>query len=179
MPDSRDYYAGYDKPKPKTPPPSPPKEWDPTSFQPPPVRSGPDKHQPVPPPIPGGSGKGKTSVDTPSMKLFADNMEALKAPVMQAYEKLTQLPVVNPGSFYDGYMLRQVSCGANGDSGLQNTYIKILHDLGQGLADIASGVRQLSANYSTVEEESKMTADELNKALESAQGDFTKIGSGG
>ncbi|MGW1029003.1 hypothetical protein ACWD4J_35890 [Streptomyces sp. NPDC002577] len=158
----------------------PPKEWDPTTFHAPHTRPGPEKHDPTPPPVPGGSGSGRrTSVDTPSMELFADNMDKLAEPVKQAYQKLLELHRVNPGAFYDAYMLRQVSCGANGDSGLQNTYLKILHDLGQGLADISSGARLLSQKYKTVEEESKMTAEDLNNAFQSAQSDFTKIGSGG
>ncbi|MFI7499925.1 hypothetical protein ACIBVL_15760 [Streptomyces sp. NPDC049687] len=157
-----------------------PKEWDPTTFHAPHTRSGPSKHDATPPPVPGGSGKGgKTSVDTPSMELFASNMEKLAEPVKQAYQKLAELQKANPGAFYDAYMLRQVACGANGDTGLQNTYLKILHDLGQGLADISSGVRQLSSKYTTVEEESKMTAEDLNKAMNSAQSDFAKMGSGG
>ena len=165
------------KAKPKPPP---PKQWDPTTFHAPPARSGPEKQDLTPPHVPGRSGGGRTtSVDTPSMKVFADNMDTLAEPVKQAYDKLMQLQRVNPGAFYDAYMLRQVSCGTNGDSGLQNTYLKILHDLGQGLADISSGMRQLSAKYKTTEEEAKMTADDLSKAMESAQSDFTKIGSGG
>ncbi|WP_405554207.1 hypothetical protein OIE52_40550 [Streptomyces canus] len=113
------------------------------------------------------------------MELFASNMEKLAEPVKQAYKKLAELERTNPGAFYDAYMLRQVACGANGDTGLQNTYLKILHDLGQGLTDISSGVRQLSSKYTTVEEESKMTAEDLSNAMNSAQSDFTKIGSGG
>ncbi|MDO0916579.1 hypothetical protein QQM39_38890 [Streptomyces sp. DT2A-34] len=113
------------------------------------------------------------------MELFAGNMDKLAEPVKQAYQKLMELQRVNPGSFYDAYMLRQVSCGANGDTGLQNTYLKILHDLGQGLADISTGMHQLSAKYKTTEEEAKMTAEDLNKAMQSAQSDFSKLGTGG
>lgn len=157
-----------------------PKEWDPTTFHSPHTRSGPTKHDPTPPSVPGGSGRGRrTSVDTPSMEVFADNMDKLAEPVKEAYQKLMQLHRVNPGAFYDAYMLRQVACGANGDTGLQNTYLKILHDLGQGLSDISSGMRQLSAKYTTVEEESKMTAEDLNKAMQPAQSDFSKLSTGG
>ncbi|QKZ15964.1 hypothetical protein [Streptomyces chartreusis] len=160
-------------------PPPTPKEWDPTTFHAPHTRSGPEKNEPAPPPVPGGTGQGRrTSVDTPSMELFADNMDRLAEPVKQAYQKLIQLQRVNPGAFYDGYALRQAASGTNGDSGLQSRYLKVLHDLGQGLADISSGMRQLSQKYKTVEEESKMTAEDLNNAMQSAQSDFSKIGSG-
>ena len=176
MPDTRS--LNWDEEE--KPPPPPPKEWDPTTFRPPHTRSGPDTHDPTAPPVPGGSGNGRrTSVDTPSMELFADNMDRLAGPVKQAYQQLLDLQRVNPGAFYDAYMLRQASCGTNGDSGLQNTYLKILHDLGQGLADISTGMRQLSAKYKTTEEEAKMTAEDLNKAMQSAQSDFTKLGMGG
>ncbi|KUO05516.1 hypothetical protein AQJ67_05030 [Streptomyces caeruleatus] len=157
-----------------------PKEWDPTTFHAPPTRSAPEKSDITPPPVPGGTGRGsRTSVDTPSMELFADNMDKLAEPVKKAYDKLMQLQKVNPGAFYDAYMLRQVACGANGDSGLQNNYLKVLHSLGQGLADISAGMRQLSANYKTTEEEATMTAEDLNTAMQSAQSDFSKMNSGG
>ncbi|WP_405467272.1 hypothetical protein [Streptomyces canus] len=113
------------------------------------------------------------------MELFAGNMDKLAEPVKQAYQQLLKLQRVNPGAFYDAYALREVTSGANGDSGLQNTYLKMLHDLGQGLTDISTGMRQLSAKYKTVEEESKMTADDLSNAMQSAQSDFTKFGTGG
>ncbi|MFE7271405.1 hypothetical protein [Streptomyces sp. NPDC057623] len=167
-------------PKEEEPPPPPLKEWDPTTFHPPHTRSGPDQHDPPAPPVPGGSGNGRrTSVNTPSMELFAGNMDRLAEPVKQAYQTLVDLQRVNPGAFYDAYALRQSACGANGDTGLQNTYLKILHDLGQGLTDISAGMRQLSAKYKTTEEEAKMTAEDLNKAMQSAQSDFTKLGTGG
>jgi len=156
-----------------------PTAWDPTTFHPPHTRSAPQPHDPTPPKVPGGAGGGrKTSVDTPSMELFAANMEKLAGPVKEAYEKLLQLERVNPGAFYDAYALRQAACGANGDSGIQAKYLKILHDLGQGLADLSTGVRQLSAKYKTTEEEAKMTAEELDKALQSVQSDISKMGSG-
>ncbi|MEH0581023.1 MULTISPECIES: hypothetical protein [Streptomyces] len=158
----------------------PPKHYDPTTFHPPHTKSGPQKHDAVPPPVPAGSAKGRTtSVSTPSMELFADNMDRLAEPVKQAYEKLLRLQRVNPGAFYDAYSLRQVTSGANGDSGLQKTYLKILHDLGQGLSDISSGMRQLSGKYTTVEDESTMTAEDLNNAMQNAQSDFSKLGTGG
>ena len=178
MVDSRTIDWGLDGKK--APPPPDPKPWDQSTFRPPDTRSGPKKAAPTPPPVPGGSGKGKrTSVDTPSMELFAANMDKLAGPVKQAYEMLLQLQRVQPGAFYDAYMLRQAASGANGDSGLQNTYLKILRDLGQGLTDIGSGMRQLSSKYKTVEDESKMTAEDLITAMQSAQGDFSKIGTGG
>lgn len=156
-----------------------PTEWDPTTFHAPHTRSAPRQYDPTPPNVPGGSGGGrKTSVDTPSMELFAANIEKLAGPVKEAYEKLLHLERVNPGAFYDAYALRQAACGANGDSGLQAKYLKILHDLGQGLADLSTGVRQLSAKYKTTEEEAKMTAEELDKALQSVESDISKMGSG-
>jgi hypothetical protein len=178
MPDTDSLDWGDDKPK---PPPPKPKEWDPTTFHAPHTRSGPTQHDATPPPVPGGSGKAgrKTSVDTPSMELFADNMDKLAEPVKEAYQKLLHLQRVNPGAFYDGYALRQVTCGANGDGGLQAKYLKMLNDLGTGLGDISHGMRQLSQKYKTVEEESKMTAEDLNNAMQSAQSDFSKMSTGG
>jgi hypothetical protein len=178
MPDSFDVdILGPDKPSPPSPK---PKEWDPTTFHAPHTRSGPKTNVVEPPAVPGERGKGgRTVVDTPSLDLFASNMDKLAEPVQKAYSKLLNLKTVAPGAFYDAYQLRSASSGANGDQGIQATYLKILHDLGQGLADIKSGAQTLSKKYTTTEEENKMSADEVSTAMQSAQGDFGKLNSGG
>jgi hypothetical protein len=178
MPDSFDVdILGPDKPSPPSPK---PKEWDPTTFHAPHTRSGPKTDKVTPPAVPGERGKGgRTVVDTPSLDLFASNMDKLAEPVKEAYNRLLKLQTVAPGAFFDAYKLREATSGADGSQGIQATYLKILHDLGQGLADIGSGSRQLSKNYSTTEEENKMSADEVSTAMESAQGDFSKLNSGG
>lgn len=158
---------------------APPKQYDPTTFHAPPTRSGPATSHVQPPPVPGGTGKGNTVVDTPSLDLFADNMDKLAEPVKLAYQKLSQLKPVAPGAFYDAYELRSAAAGANGDQGLQNTYLKMLNDLHQGLSDISTGVRGLSKKYTSVEQDNKMTTTDLSNAFESAQGDFSKLNSGG
>jgi hypothetical protein len=163
--------------KPVQPAPTP-QHWDPTTFHAPPTRSGATKTDIPVPPVPAASKSGKTSVDTPSLDLFASNVDAIAEPVKQAYQKLMQLQAVHPGAFYDAYMLRSAASGANGDQGIQSTYLKVLKDLGQGLSDISSGVRTLSKKYTTVEEDNKMTADDLSNAMESAQSDFSSMNSG-
>ena len=164
----------------RTAPPDPqPKPWDPTTFHAPPTRSVANTQTVEAPPVPDNSGKtGHTVVDTPSMELFSGNMTKLAEPVQKAYEMLLKMPSVNPGSFFDAYNLRQATSGDTGDQGIQATYLKILHGLGQGLADIGSGTRQLSQKYSTIEEENKMSADEVQEALAPALGDFGKLSSG-
>jgi hypothetical protein len=166
--------------KSKAAPPPEAKHWDPTTFRPPETRSRPktEEHIPVPA-VPDSSGRGRTAVHIPSLNLFADNMEKLAEPVKKAYDRLAQQQMVHPGTFYDAYQLRSAASGANGDGGIQNTYLKILHDLGKGLHDLSTGMRSLSKTYTNTEEQAKMKADDLQKALSPAQGDFGKISSGG
>lgn len=167
-------------PSPKRQPAPQPDQWDQSTFHAPTGQSGPRSDNVTPPPVPAEKGKGgRTVVDTPSLDLFASNMDQLAGPVKDAYNKLLNLKAVAPGAFYDAYQLRSAVSGPDGTQGLQDTYLKILHDLGQGLGDISSGVRTMSKNYSTIEEENKMSADDVSTALESAQGDFSKLNSGG
>jgi hypothetical protein len=91
-----------------------------------------------PPGVPGGKSGGKgTTVDTPSMKLFADNMDKLIAPTQAAAKKL-------------------------------DTVV-------QGLGDLRDGVRELASRYATLEDANKMTATDLDKAMQSANGDFSVL----
>ncbi|MBC9730526.1 hypothetical protein [Streptomyces sp. TRM68367] len=153
------------------------KPWDPSTFHAPHTRSGPTTTNVEAPPVPTGTGKGgRTVVDTASLDLFASNMLRLADPCKKAYTKVLNVQTVTPGSFYDAYKLGQAICG---DAGLQGKYLTFLHALGQGLADIATACQDLSRKYSTIEDENKMSADEVLSAMQPAQGDFSKFTSGG
>jgi hypothetical protein len=128
-----------------------------------------------PPTVPGGSGSGSgTSVDTPSMKLFADNIDKLIAPTQAAAKKLDPINVA-PGAFYHADQIRTKVNGLNADDGLKAQYGKVLADLVQGLGDLRDGVRQLASNYATLEDANKMTSTDLDKAMQSTSGDFTVL----
>ncbi len=128
-----------------------------------------------PPGVPGGKGGGKgTTVDTPSMKLFADNMDKLIAPTQAAAKKLDTVSTA-PGAFYHADQIRTKVNGLNADDGLKAQYGKVLADLVQGLGDLRDGVRELASRYATLEDANKMTATDLDKAMQSANGDFSVL----
>jgi hypothetical protein len=157
--------------------PAPPaQQWDPTTFHAPPTRSGPTPVAVEAPQVPTGTGKGgSTVVNTPSLDQFASNMGQLAEPVKKAYTMVLNMKPVLPGDFFDAYKLAQATTG---DGGLQAKYLTLLHSLGQGLTDIGSGCQQLSQKYSTIEEDNKMSADDVMSAMQPAQGDFSKFTSG-
>ncbi|MDI5963750.1 hypothetical protein POF50_026575 [Streptomyces sp. SL13] len=130
----------------------------------------------TPPAVPGGSGaSGRgTSVDTPTMNLFADNIDKLIAPTQQASQKLGGTSVA-PGAFYHADAMRTKVNGPNADDGLKESYVKVLADLGQGLGDLRDGIRSLAQKYSTVEDASTMTSTDLQNALQATSGDFTTL----
>ncbi|WP_329172974.1 MULTISPECIES: hypothetical protein [unclassified Streptomyces] len=129
----------------------------------------------TPPAVPGGADGGKgTTVDTPSMELFADNIDKLIAPTQQAARKLDPVNTA-PGAFYHADQIRTKVNGLNADAGLKAQYGKVLADLVQGLGDLRDGVRELASRYSTVEDANKMTSQDLQTAMQSANGDFSVL----
>ncbi|MEW1862297.1 hypothetical protein OG896_00475 [Streptomyces sp. NBC_00669] len=129
----------------------------------------------TPPSVPGGTDGGKgTSVDTPSMDVFADNIDKLIAPTQAAAKKLDPVSTA-PGAFYHADQIRSKVNGLNADSGLKAQYGKVLADLVQGLGDLRDGVRQLASRYSTLEDANKMTSQDLQTAMQSADGDFSVL----
>jgi hypothetical protein len=126
----------------------------------------------TPPTVPKGSdGTGTTTVDTPSMDLFARNMDSLIKPVQDAANLLAGVAVA-PGAFYHANEIRGKVSGPNGDHGIKENYTKVLNDLANGLADIRNGVQELIKSYSSIEEANGMKAKDLQGAMEAAGGDF-------
>ncbi|MFD8542564.1 hypothetical protein [Streptomyces sp. NPDC059649] len=130
----------------------------------------------TPPPVPSGSGDhaGATRVDTPSMTMFADNIDKLIKPTADAAAALKHISVA-PGAFYHANQVRTKVNGPNADAGLKEQYIKVLADLGQGLGDLRDGIKQLAQKYTTVEEAGKMSAKDLQNAMQASKGDFTTL----
>ncbi|MFF7400907.1 hypothetical protein [Streptomyces murinus] len=138
-----------------------------------------------PPNVPGGSGHpgSGTSVDTPSMLLFADNIDKLIQPTRDAATELGKVQA-EPGAFYHANQIRTKVNGPNADSGLKESYIKVFQDLAQGLGDLRDGVKQLAQHYTTLEDAGRMKATDLQNAMQSTSSDFTSLvtdagGSGG
>ncbi|WP_146214582.1 hypothetical protein [Streptomyces sp. ICBB 8177] len=128
------------------------------------------------PNVPGGSGApgSGTSVDTPSMLLFADNVDKLIQPAKDAATKLQGVQA-EPGAFYHANQIRTKVNGLNADSGLKEQYIKVFQDLAQGLGDLRDGVKQLAQKYTTLEEAGTMKATDLQNAMQSTDSDFTTM----
>ncbi|MEU9976194.1 hypothetical protein [Streptomyces sp. NPDC051014] len=122
------------------------------------------------PPVPGGDGTKGTSVDTPSMDRFAENIDRLIAPVTAAYERLPTVKVA-PGAFYDANKMRAGISGNQQDGGLVESYRHALHDLLSGLTDTRDGARKLSHDYGAGEDANKVTAKNLADAFDKVPGD--------
>ncbi|MFI9274617.1 hypothetical protein ACIGXM_28500 [Kitasatospora sp. NPDC052896] len=130
----------------------------------------------TPPPVPAGSGNssGGTSVNTPSLDLFADNIDRLIDPVNQAKAALHPISV-QPGNFYHAYKIRLGVNGLDADDGLKKQCIDALSDLGKALGDLRDGIRTLSGQYKSIEDANSMTAKDLNDAMSSPNSDFNTL----
>jgi len=148
--------------------------WDPSQANRPPQVSNPSGSAPTPPPLPAkGSGSGNTSVDTPSLELFASNIQQLVGPVQQVAANLKAMAPVEPGAFYQADQIRSAVTGDNGDGGVRDKYQLLLTDLAGGLTDLANGIKILAGKYTTGEEFNKVTADQVTQALNGATSYFT------
>lgn len=127
------------------------------------------------PPVPGGEGGSKgTSVDTPSLAVFADNIDKLITPLKSAQERLATVAVA-PGAFYHANVMRTQVNGPNSDSGLKKSYIDALSALITGLTDTRDGARKLSHDYQAGEDGNSMSAKKLAEAFGNAPGDFDRM----
>jgi hypothetical protein len=130
-------------------------------------------HPTEPPPVPKGTESSHdTSVDTPSMQVFAGNIEQLISPVQKCQQVLRDVDV-SPGAFFHAYKVRSK---VSGSGGLKENYGKILDDLADGLTNLCSGVRNLSKEYDSVEEANGMTAKELEEYMYNTKADFVTLG---
>jgi hypothetical protein len=138
---------------------------------------------PTPPKVPGGDGTGNTSVDTPSLDRFVENVKSLVTPVNNLVTLLKTTAPVQPGAFYHADAIRANINGDNGDGGLKAKYRSAVTDLGSGLTDLHEAIAGLSAKYKSTEEANKGTADDVSRALNGASSYFggivTDTGGGG
>ncbi|MGW5651284.1 hypothetical protein [Streptomyces humi] len=133
-----------------------------------------DLHPFVPPPVPGGDGHNGTSVSTPSLDLFANNIDLLIQPVRDVATGLSDVAVA-PGAFYHANKMRTTVNGANADDGLKKSYGDALSALVRGLTDLRDGVRGLSRKYATTEDANSMTAQDLADAFTTTTADFNTM----
>ncbi|MER7645356.1 hypothetical protein [Streptomyces sp. NPDC126522] len=133
-----------------------------------------DLHPFVPPPVPGGDGHNGTSVSTPSLDLFATNIDLLIQPVRDVATALTDVSVA-PGAFYHANVMRTSVNGPNADAGLKKSYGDALTALVRGLTDLRDGVKGLSHKYATTEDANGMTAQDLADAFTTTTADFNTV----
>lgn len=145
-------------------------------------QSGPQP-DPVPtaPGVPGkaGSGSGSTVVSTPSIDVFASNIQQLIAPVNSALAKLKALGPLAPGGFNEAYTLtQQVSdSGSSGGAAtdLVHAYQNVLHDLADGLTDLNSAATTMSQKYKTADDLNNMKVSDLQAQLDDTTGDLNAM----
>jgi hypothetical protein len=158
-------------------PPPPLVQWGTNDPGTPRSQSNPVLPAPVPasPAVPSQyGGSGATSVNTPSLDVFATNMGQLVDMARNALSQLTGLPPVAPGAFYHAYQIQDKVSGASGSSNdLVANYQGVLTDLANGLTDIQSAAQNMSQKYTTTDDLNNMSVTDLQNDLSVSQGDFT------
>jgi hypothetical protein len=153
----------------------PPIQWSSSDANRPPDKPKPSGTGPIPPKVPGGDGKGNTSVDTPSLDVFVENVKSLLTPVNDLLTTIKGMPAVQPGAFYHADVIRSNINGDSGDGGLKSKYRSVVTDLGNGLTDLHEAIHGLSLKYKSTEEANKGTADDVTRALNGSQSYFGGI----
>jgi hypothetical protein len=159
-------------------------EWD-GNYNTPPSQSGPTlpdgtSGNVTPPAVPGNtsSGSGNTSVDTPSMDLFASNIGLLIGPAKDAATRAQNFPAVAPGQFYHAYQIQDKVTGPPGGSSgsgttdLVTSYQGVFTDLADGLTNIQKAAQAISAKYKTTQDLNNLKVSELNTDFSDASTDF-------
>jgi hypothetical protein len=157
-------------PPPPPPPPAPTGPWSPSDAPNSSSQGNPSGNGPAAPAVPGG----KTSVDTPSLDLFATNMNALIAPLKTAYTTLDNVNV-QPGAFFHADTIRTQINGPNGTTGLKSQYQKVISDLVQGLSDVNDAVTQMKQKYKSTEDLNGASATDLQTDFQTVQSDFSTM----
>ena len=127
---------------------------------------------PTIPAIPAQSANGNTSVDTSSLKKFADNLDTLAEALGGAKTRVDNLQAIAAGTFNEAKALAQTVTGENG---LQPNYSKSLHLLRQALMDTASSIRSLATKYSTIEEINQKAGSDLSNLIQQAEPDIQAL----
>ena len=170
---------------PKDPPPPPAlQDWKNDVT---PVTGGgptnPDGAPPLNPPnVPGkkdGNGSGKTTVNTPSMKIFAENINTLLTPLNKSLELLQNLPPVAAGDFHTSKVMKKMITGDAGDGMLQSGFETVLKKCIKTVNDTHEAVQKLARDYENIDDLNKLTSQQLTRAMGDVPGDITAVGSVG
>jgi flagellar hook-basal body complex protein FliE len=163
------------------PPPPPPQQWDPNSVTQV-TGGGPEPTMAVPPPphVPSGKGDGSpTSVDTISMKRFADNLAQLVDPLNTSLNLVTNMNRVNAGGFFQGANMRAQVTGTNKDGMLQAGFVAVLKKVIKSVNDTHEAVVKLAKDYESTEDLNNMKVTQLNRTMADVSTDINAVGTAG
>lgn len=170
---------------PKEPPPPPAlQDWN-GSWKPPAdgSASNPDGAPAInPPDVPGkkdGNGSGKTTVNTPSMKIFAENINTLLTPLNKSLELLQALPPVAAGDFHTSKVMKKMITGDAGDGMLQSGFETVLKKCIKTITDTHEAVSKLARDYENIDDLNKLTGQQLTRAMGDVGSDINAVGSAG
>lgn len=159
--------------------------WDPNNGPAPITGGGPTNPDGTPsltpPDVPGkGNGSnGSTTVSTPSMKVFADNIGQLIAPLNKALELVQGMPKVAAGDLHTGHVMKTMITGDAGDGMLQSGFETVLKKCVKSVTDTHEAVLKLARDYENIDELNKVTGQQLSRAMGDVPSDITAVGSVG
>ena len=168
----------YNEANPQLIPPKPhpetyqPQEWNQEFYEPGSGSVDPVESEVAAPPlIPGGDPGGGTpgglvSVATPTLHLFAANLNLLEGPVRDGKTRLTTVNT-HSGGFHDAFLLDDKA------TKIADEATMLLNFVHEGLMDIQSAVHKMVARYDGTEDLNKMKATELADILDEVDGDIT------
>jgi hypothetical protein len=163
--------------------PGPVQPWDPNNVTPDnnggpqlPVGSPPI----VPPHVPSNNGDGsETSVDTASMKLYAQNIMQLVPSLNSALSMVQNMKPVAAGGFYQGSAMRSLLTGNSGEGMMQSGFETVLKKLMKSLTDVHDAMLKLATDYDSTEEQNKIDLTTLNRVMSDVTTDINAVASAG
>lgn len=117
-----------------------------------------------------------TSVDTSSLKTFADNLDTLADMVGGAKTRVDNIPDLAPGGA-DFKEAQELKKAVTGDEGLRPNFSKALHDVRTSLMDTADSMRALAAKYTSMEDLNQKAGTALNDLVQQAGSDLKTLSS--
>lgn len=130
----------------------------------------------------GGNNPNKqVSVSTEALRFIANQIGAVvdQGTVLNMNTKLKAVDL-KPGGFAKAELLRQKINGAkDGDTGLAGDSAALMTDINEALVAIKDNLLKLANSYENNEDFNKMTAEDLNEAMDAAWGQITEVGQHG
>ncbi|MFF0050793.1 hypothetical protein [Streptomyces sp. NPDC005498] len=119
-------------------------------------------------------------MSTPSMELWASNMESLIPHLDNAYTILGTVRTA-AGGLPNGRALRtkigdgNLTNDTEGVAGMVRAYQSSMQDISDGIKALADGARKMAKKYVHIEDANGMSVTDLQQYLQEAQGDFDRL----